>query len=366
MDTGKPPYNIWLIIVVTSIVPTLLFIFIFTKWYFERSTCKTKLNLFILRQNEVLSQDAVSISKTIRDLLDGAAKDIKTLSLIELTSSALKTFYRCHIKEATLINSETENITKATIPLYNEMVYMDNNGNEIIKLINGKNSKNLLKNDECFSKNLCDKKSRKLALNLKPNKIFFGNLMRYYVPKNEKEPYLGKYTIYYKVNSGLYELGLDYRHFVSILFLPSFPYYSKSDLLFAYDNGNYIYILDSKNEFIAHPKHWHIYGIDKKSGNIALPMIQDEDEGFKRLNITLYKGKKLKKYFYRLLNESLVKKDIDIFRASNLKGKNHVYTVAPIFVNEGQFNKTAPWGHVVIGCSIEFFEEPTKVVPTYY
>ena len=95
-------------------------------------------------------------------------------------------------------------------------------------------------------------------------------------------------------------------------------------------------------------------------------MQSDSDEGKHPINIRAYRGEKLKTYFDRLLTRSFLQQSVDIFRASNLEGSNRVLSVAPILINKGQFQKTGVFGYVVLGCSVDYFEEPKEQYVPYY
>jgi len=40
--------------------------------------------------------------------------------------------------------------------------------------------------------------------------------------------------------------------------------------------------------------------------------------------------------------------------------------VAPILFSKGQFKETGIFGHVVTGCSVDYFEEPKEKFLPYY
>src|SRR5690606_1143016 len=102
---------------------------------------------------------------------------------------------------------------------------------------------------------------------------------------------------------------------------------TKRDLLKSYENGNYIYLVDTHNDILLHPKTWHVAGVDPATNRWVKPMRTDEEAGTGRLNIAEYQGEKLREYFRRLLSKSFVQRNVDIFRAPNLGGTNRVLSV---------------------------------------
>ena len=117
---------------------------------------------------------------------------------------------------------------------------------------------------------------------------------------------------------------------------------------------------------MAHPKFWNVMGIDSETGLRMVPMKVDSDEGLRPMNIRAYQGEKLRGYFDRLLNRSFLQRTVDIFQASNLGGNHRVLSVAPILLQKGQFQKSGVSGYVVLGCSVDFFQEPKEQYVPYY
>ena len=174
------------------------------------------------------------------------------------------------------------------------------------------------------------------------------------------------YTVLFRGEENIFELGLDYRHLKSLMFAPTFPYRSKTDLLHAYSNGNYVYIVDGQDDIVLHPKYWHVTGVDAKTQTRVRSVKEDADMGSAKLNVSDYTGQKLGEYFRRLLKKSFASRAIDIFRAPNFGGTNRVLSVAPILVRQGQFSEDGVFGHVIIGCNVDYFEEPTEQYVPYY
>lgn len=107
-------------------------------------------------------------------------------------------------------------------------------------------------------------------------------------------------------------------------------------------------------------------GVDPKTFLRMRPMELDSDEGTHPINIQHYRGEKLRTYFQRLLNRSFLQKTVDIFQASNLGGGNRVLSIAPIILQKGQFQKSGVYGYVILGCSVDYFEEPKEQYVPYF
>ena len=197
--------------------------------------------------------------------------------------------------------------------------------------------------------------------------MLFGGVLRWYTRRGESESLDGAILpVIGRSERGYYLLGVDYRFIKEILMHPTFPYEARRDLLQSYQNGNYIYMVDSNFDMLTHPKTWHVTGFDRTTAARVTPMKVDADEGSHPLNVQKYQGERLRDYFERLLKRSFLQKSVDIFQASNLKGTNRVLSVAPILTNRGQLKQSGVYGYVILGCNVDYFEEPKEKYVPYY
>jgi hypothetical protein len=241
-------------------------------------------------------------------------------------------------------------------------------GEIVLSLRNGKIEKKPQPLSECREIDLCDRELIDKIMAGKPGDLLYGDVLRFYNPAatSETGASAAGISVAYRTDKAIYLLTLDYRQLRDHLTDPTFPYDTKRNLQQAYKNGNYIYIVDSHLDVIVHPNYGHVVGIDPATGKKVPPMKSDADENTHPINIAAYQQGKLKAYFDRLLSRSFVQKGVDIFQAPNLFGTKRVLSVAPILLSRGQYKKTGVFGHVVIGCNVEFFEEPTESFIPYY
>jgi hypothetical protein len=366
---GAPPTKVspWLIILFTAPVPLLLFVLFFYKWYNQKTDFTKVTGEFVQRQNQVMAYDTLSLARDVSHLLEAAANDTETLALVPPTETGFAGFHGAHSAMVTEYDDKQKIPAQVRIPLYNTLTLLKPNGDEVFRFEEGKVVKPLRKLADCKEIELCDRETRTLAVQMKPGDLRYGNLMRWYVPEgsplpNERETL----TLVYRSKTSLVELGLDYRHLKAVMYAPTFPYTPRADLLHAYENGNYVYVIDSRLDFIAHPRYWHVTGIDRNTGGKVEPIRSDADTGTHRLNVSEYQGEKLKEYFKRLLNRSFQHKSVDMFRAPNMLGTNRVISVSPILLSRGQFKTSGVFGHVSVGCNVDYFEEPKERFVPYY
>lgn len=359
--------NPWLLILLTAPLPLILVGYMVYKWSTARTDYTRVTSQMIQRQNTVLAQDAMTVARDMSFLLETIARDIQTLSLVPPTPGNFLKFYLSRISQVTQIHSKDDSVSVIPLPLYPEIIYLNAQGDEILRFRNGKQERNLRKFSQCQESNLCDPKLIQKAVHSPVGELYYGRLMRWYSPEGTVEQDDGSYfPVVYRSGDSILLLGIDYRYFKDLLSEPTFPYERKRNLLQAYQNGNYIYFTDSEFDFVAHPKHWHVTGIDRTTGRRALPMKVDSDEGSRPLNIVAYQGDRLREYFERLRTRSFLQKNVDIFEAPNLKGTSRVLSVAPILLSKGQFQKSGVFGYVVLGCNVDYFEEPREQYVPYY
>ncbi len=362
----KPSLNPWLIILLTASVPLLLFFFIFFKWYQDRTDFRRVRSQFVQRQNTVMAFDAMVVSTGFGDLLEKAGRDVQILSVVPATAENLSQFYKAQTGEFTKYDQD-DNVVQAPLPFYNRLTYLDDKGTQLLQLFEGKLDSKHRSLSECKLADLCDKDLIEKAIKLTPGQIYYGQILRYYSPQGTPEDFnRAGLSVAYRGQHSINILTIDYRHLQDHLTSPAFPYDPKRNLLDAYDKGNYIYIVDANFNFITHPHYWKVIGIDKKTGTWVPPMKADSENGTHPINVAAYERGVLKGYFERLLKTSFMNKGVDIFRAPNLAGTSRILSVAPIFVSKGQYQGNEIYGHVIIGCNVEYFEEPKTMIVPYY
>ncbi|MCB0416200.1 MAG: hypothetical protein KDD39_01035 [Bdellovibrionales bacterium] len=359
--------NPWVMLIITAPIPLLLFVLFVYKWYQQSGDFERIKGKFVQRQNKVLAYEAISISRRINSLLEQSVRDVKALALVPPAPKNYMKFYLSHTAKITEYDQSEDRVRTQAYPIYNEISFLSLKGEEILRLSAGKITQKARNLSSCKNIDLCDQKLWENALKLPVGEILFGDLMRYYSPNGEPEIEEGAtLQVAYRADNGVQILGIDYRSMKEILYLPQFPYQPKTNLYQAYLDGNYIYYVDENAQFIAHPKYWHVTGIDKKTGQRVQPVTEDADLGKRPLSVSAYRGDKLKDYFNRLLNVSFAQRSVDIFEAPNLTGTIRVLSVSPILFDKGQFKKTGVFGHVLTGCNVDFFTEPKERYLPYY
>ncbi len=364
----KPSLSPWVIILFTAPVPLMLFVLFLAKWYNQKNDFNRLKSQYVQRQNAVLAFGAVDVAMGFSDLLEKAARDAATFALLPPTAKNLNGFYHAQSGSFTRYDAKNHAVLDEPLPLlYSRLAAVLNSKGDSRRSELGEGK--ILPHtplSQCQLKNLCDRDLREHATHLKPGELYYGRVLKYYVPKGKPNLDKGGLSVAYRTDSAILILTIDYLHIRDHLTTPVFPFDSKRDMNQGYDKGNYIFVIDGDTNFISHPHYWNEAGIDPATGTWAVPLKTEQEAGTHPVQVSAYEKGRLKEYFQRLLNISFATNAVDIFRAPNLRGTNRVLSVAPIPFNKGQFKASGIFGHVIVACNIEYFEEPkSRFVPDY-
>lgn len=355
----------WLLVLLTAPVPLTLFGILSVKWYQKQTDFSKTTKKFIQRQNTIIAADAESVAGNVTRLLEEAATAVRTLPLLRRDPSTWGAFRKHQFARAFQWNSRKHEIENLTLPLFTALSEWNTHGKELLRA--GAESGPTRNLYSCDVRTHCDRKLIDLLTRAPPGSLRIGHLVRWYSPEGMDDSNDGAALWFgLRTTNRIYLGGLDYRHLRSILLTSTFPYERRGDPLEGYQNGNYIYLVDSHKNIIAHPKVWHIYGYDRKTGLPVPPMETDAQDGSRPLNIAQYREGKLRNYFDRLLKHSFASDRVDIFSAVNLKGTNRILATAPILFSDGQFEGVGIFGHVITGCNVDYYEDPKEQAIPYY
>jgi len=358
--------NSWLIILLTAPLPLLLVGFLAFRWYQQKTDLGRLTRDFMRRQNTVLGYDALGVSTGFSDLLEKAARDVQVLALLPPSAEAFLRFHRTQMGSYTRFDTENHAVLTAPLPFFNRLAFLSPDGTRKVLILDGKADTRPLPLAACRKADLCDRGLLDDAVKLPVGGLLYGRILRYYSPVGVPEDDRGaSLSVAFRAREGIFVVGIDYLHLKDHLTTPAFPYDSKRDLLQAYHKGNYIYIVDRDRNVISHPYYPNVMGIDRATGDWAVPMRDDGDTGKRPINIAAYRSGKLKEYFARLMLIPFETNGIEIFEAANLAGATRVLSVAPVTLSHGQF-KTGQFGHAVVGCNIDYFEAPKERFVPYY
>jgi hypothetical protein len=311
---------------------------------------------------------AVDLAQSIADFVHERQRDALIATILPPTAGVYREFLST--KTGDLWVKEQGGIVKEQLPLYVEMSYIDRNGNELIKIYDGKaapsaelknvgNPANTLyKSEDYFAK----------AKGLSKGQVYISHVTGWYVNKAEFEQgkrYAGIVRMATPVFDkqgfvGVVALALDSRHlarFTDNIVPTESEQVVKADA----STGNYAYMVDERGFVIAHPLDYHIEGL-YKDGTPVPPMTPVNVEEMKKkgeevLNLVAIGG----------IEPSIaeVAKDAQAGRSGiktyTFEGRTKMVAYAPIPFYSEDYPKPAGFGWVGMGVDIEKFTEQAKI-----
>lgn len=353
-------------------VPFVLGCFLLLRWNDERRDFDQMKAHFLSRQNAVLAFGAASVATGFSDLLEKSARDVQVLRVLPKTTAALRAFYTAQLGDFTRFDADKASVSQEELPFYNRLALYDGRGRLQAGIELGKVGAGPKSIADCRLAELCDGELLAKVLASPPGTLRYGRVVRFYTPKGDtsRDDRAGL-TVALRDTEGVIALTVDFRHLHDHLSTPTFPYEPKRDLMQAYNRGNYIYIVDQHLNVITHPMPWHQAGIDRATGTWKTPLKTDDEVGKAPINIGAYAGERVREYFRRLVDVSFKTQGVDVFKAPNMAGIQRVISVSPIQLSSGQFaanapDSASPFGWTMVGCAVEYFEEPRERLVPYY
>ncbi len=346
----------WLLILLTAPVLTVAIGLVIYRWQAQTQNSARLTEHFIQKQNQVLAHDALRVAKALSDRLTQAARDARLVAAIPGNEASWGRFFD------SLLSGRG-----SAYPIYNRLVVWADGGHWTSFQTGKLDPIPSLK--ECTPTRFCDRAALEAARVLPVGKALVGRGLRWYTPQTEMHPERlenGTLSVVYRGPQAVYLLGISFKTLLEILRLPTFPYQDRSDLLASYENGNYIYLLDRQTNLLAHPKTWHMMGLDPQTGEPMAPMRMDSDAGQRPLNFGAYQDGRLRPYFDRLFTRSFKGPDVDVFQAANLSGMLRVVSVVAVSLDAKIFEQKGPFGYVGVGCALDHFQEPEERLVPYY
>lgn len=311
---------------------------------------------------------AVDLAQSIADFVRERQKDALIGTILPSTPGAYQDFLAT--KTGYLWVKKEGSIVKEQLPLYVEMSYIDRNGNELIKIADGKTAaaselKNvsnpantLYKSEDYFAK----------AKVLNKGQVYISHVTGWYVNKAEFEQgkrFAGIVRMATPVFDkqgfvGVVALALDSRHlsrFTDNIVPTGSEQVVKADAA----SGSYAYMVDDRGYVIAHPLDYHIEGL-YKDGTPVPPITPVNIEEMKKkgeevLNLIAIDG----------IEPELaeVAKDAQAGRSGiktyTFEGRTKMVAYAPIPFYSEDYPKPAGFGWVGMGVDIEKFNEQAKL-----
>jgi transcriptional regulator with PAS, ATPase and Fis domain len=322
---------------------------------------------------QVYQSYAQNLARRISDFLYSCESDLHSLSAIPASSESYQQFGKNNLR---WVNFYSKNI-----PLYKELVLIDESGNEKIKIINGEIIPNYL------LKNVIDKKNTKYLSETyfedtkrQSGDIYVSHLTSWYISryeqleKNKQLDGVVRFCKKIKDGNGNFKgiimIALDAAHLLDFV---DFKIMSRDSLANRYRAGSYNYIIDDQGWIIAHQKLWDIKGFDK-DGNQVKELSPNTpkwkyDTGIMPINLTKMDWKLIDIYSNEPMSSIIERvrrgetcittvKSMGIY--SEVEGIIRTRTYAPIYYSTGDYNKYGIFGAVSVGTSLKKFMDKSR------
>lgn len=313
--------------------------------------------------------------QTARELghfLDGRAGDVRSAALLPADPATLATFSAAHTGELWYPTgtAAAPGEQRQRFPLYRELVIIDGNGQEVVRVANGQ-----VQSDPGDSARLAGYLAEARAL--QPGAIAVSHLSRLYVPRPADEAarapgadYINFDGVYRFIAArraadgtvnGAVMLALDARHVMeyTIHILPTYD--NRWAVWPDYSSGNYAYLFDNEGWEIAHPRLWTVRGDD--ANGQPIPAVEEQMSSAERnrhpfnallggwadpnLPLIFAKGQAGEVGFVTTINQQNIRK---------------ATTYAPVPFTEGAYRDGGVFAVLAIGANMEEFHRASTVV----
>lgn len=311
------------------------------------------INALDQKAQQELSVRANDLAQSIATFLYERQKDILVTSILPASAESYKSFL--DTKTQDLWVKKDAEVVKEQLPLYVEMALIDRNGNELIKIAQGKiiakqdlvnvsdPANTTYKSEDYFLK----------AKELNKGEVYFSPVTGWYVNKAEFEkgkrfegiirmatPLFDKQGF-----AGVIMLALDARHlarFTDNIIPTESAYVIKADAA----AGNYAYLVDNRGFVIAHPNDYHIVGLYKDGTPVPALTSANANEmkqkGEEVLNLKQLEG--IDPILPGVAQEAMAGKSG--IKTYTLEGATQLAVFAPVPFYSQEFPKPAGFGWV--------------------
>jgi len=311
----------------------------------------------VLRTRDVASE--------VTSFLRYVESDLRTLSMLRPDKNEYISFYNAHNKELWFVKDAVEK--RETSPVYKEMAFILPNGQEILRIIDGKVSGDLrnisdpknttYKNEDYFSKALKVQKgdiyvSKVTGFHVLKGASGFEGVIRFSVP------------VYYNDGrlKGVCVLSLNHAHLMEFI-----AHVTSTEENFvpatSYEGGNYAFMFDDEGWIIAHPKQWDIRGYDA-DGNLVPPYTEKSDVAdvvSGRIPYNLFYAGFIHEN-YPVAAKAVLNKEYGVVDVTNVGGSKKIMAYAPILYDSGSYKESGVFGGVTIGAQVEQFHKPALAI----
>ncbi len=316
------------------------------------------------KSQEEIKIRTINLADEVASFLAERRKDVLVATIIPVTESAFKGFVNENRKA--LWVKEGNKISQVLAPLYSEMTYIDKNGNEVIKIVNGSVAPRDKLTNVAIPANTTYKSEVYFlrAKQLNKGEVYVSPLTGWYVSRPEFEqgkrftgvirfatPVYGKDGL-----QGVIQLALDARHLMAftdhVVPTSAAPVYEADAT-----TGNYAYMVDYRGYMISHPNDYHIVGLNR-DGTLVPHLTKENSAQLTKEGKEILNFNDLE---FLDPNMPAIHKDAMSGKAGmrmyKFAGHTKFVAYAPIKFFGGEFPSPGGYGWIGMGVDVEKFSE---------
>lgn len=334
---------------------------------------------------EALELRAEMVGRSIADFLHSIEQDVRALAMLPVDEQVYQQFSEEHRREIWYRVREAGQIVekRESIPIYAELAFIDANGRERLRLIDGQAAQELRDVSDPQQTTFKTENYFSAAQALEPGEIYVSHLTGWHVSKQDQlngapspeEAFDGQryegvirfaLPIYdeAEVFFGIVMLSLDHRHLMEFS-QHIHPSEERYVVFPSYQSGNYAFIFDDEGWIITHPKYWDIRGLDRE-GRLVPPYTRESTrEEIERgiIPYNLFKAGFIHAN-YPVVANRVLRGEGGVVDVTNVGGSSKIMAYAPIPYASGVYAKTGVFGGITIGAEVENFHRPAIAAST--
>jgi len=326
---------------------------------------------------QIYKSNAKNLATRISEFLYSCESDLRQLSILPKTTEMYQKFSLNHFRNITHLNKE--------LPLFKEVTYINEEGIEKVKIVNGKKVSKELLGNVSFPKNTTYRSENYFEeTKLSKTGIYVSHVTGWYVSRPEQlelgKSYNGVIRFCKKlVNDknefdGICVVTLDHSHLMDFV---DFKDLERNSLVDLYKTGSYTYILDDEGWIIAHQKLWDLRGLDRDGNQVQAFSEKTPDWKYKSGIIPInlfYMDWRLKDYNTNEPISSIISRAqkgetiLTTMKSMGILGDTEgivrTRAYSPITYTAHPYDKHGIFGVVAVGTSLKKFHDISNVLLT--
>lgn len=330
------------------------------------------------QSTKALEKRTQMVAEQVSAFLQQIEGNLLDLTLIHPTRENYLRFNNNHQRQIWYRSGTNNNPIeiRETVPLYSELAFVDANGHEQLRIVDGQPCSHLRDLTDPLQTTYPDEDYFYQASRLAPGEIWATRLNGWYVSRDEQlqgattpleavegRQYSGVVRFAAPVFDkdelqGVVVLSLDHRHLMT--FTQHISPIDDEDAVFpSYESGNYAFMFDDEGWMLTHPKFWNIRGYNS-SGELVPPYTAETpqevvDAGKIPFNL-LTAG--FVHPNYPEVGKLVQRGESGVLSTINVGGTYKIMAYAPVFFSHGVYQDYGIFGGVTIGAEIDLFHLP--------